>query len=309
MTAILHVGPAERAALWQAEFQRQLPEIRFRNWPDLGDPLDIRYLVAWQLTDELIAALPRLEVLFSIGAGVDQLDLARVPGHVRIVRMIEPGISRTMAQYVTMAVLTLHRDLPTYLTAQRNGEWAQLPTLLCEERRVGVMGLGELGKASLDMLAPLGFRLRGWNRSRRVLEGVECFSGMEELDAFLGDTDILVCLLPLTQETRGILSHRLFGRLPRGAGLVNAARGGHLVEEDLLAALADGQISAAMLDVAQVEPLPRNHPFRSHSRVFITPHVAGVTRNETAIHALIDNLRAVLAGQAVRGEVLRARGY
>ncbi|WP_395334650.1 glyoxylate/hydroxypyruvate reductase A [Novosphingobium sp. BL-8H] len=309
MTAILHVGPEERGQLWQAEFRHALPAVEFRNWPEIGNPADIRYLVAWQLTDALIASLPALEVLFSIGAGVDQLDLSRLPDHVRIVRMIEPGITTTMAQYVATAALALHRDLPFYREAQSRGEWTQLPTLLCEERSVGVMGLGELGRASLRMLAPLGFRLRGWNRSPRAIEGVECFSGAEALDAFLAGTDILVCLLPLTDDTRGILSAELFAKLPHGARLINAARGGHLIEEDLTAALQSGQISAAMLDVTQVEPLPRDHPFRSDPRVVITPHIAGVTRIETAVHSLIENVRGHLADSPLRGEVDRGRGY
>lgn len=309
MPAILHVGPEERGQLWKAEFQRSLPEVEFRNWPDLGDPADIRYLVAWKLTDELIASLPALEVLFSIGAGVDQLDLARVPGHVRIVRMIEPGITTTMAQYVAAAALALHREFSFYREAQARGEWSPRPTLLCEERSVGVMGLGELGKASLAMLAPLGLRLRGWNRSERLIDGVQCFAGAGELDAFLAGTDILVCLLPLTDETRGILSASLFAKLPTGARLINAARGGHLIEADLLAALETGQLSAAVLDVAQVEPLPTDHPFRSDPRVLVTPHVAGVTRIETAVHSLIENVRGDLAGEALPGEVDRNRGY
>ncbi|WP_324699894.1 glyoxylate/hydroxypyruvate reductase A [Novosphingobium sp. RL4] len=309
MIAILHVGPSERASAWQAEFRHALPEVEFRCWPEIGDARDIRYLVAWTLSPQLIAALPRLEVLFSIGAGIDQLDLSLVPEHVRIVRMIEPGITTTMAQYVAASVLALHRDLPFYIEAQRRGGWTQLPTLLCEERSVGVMGLGELGRAALTMLAPLGFRLRGWNRSPRRIEGAECFSGAGELDAFLGGTDILVCLLPLTDETRGILSRDLFDRLPHGARLVNAARGGHLVEDDLLAALDEGRIASAMLDVSQVEPLPQDHPFRTDPRILVTPHVAGVTRIETAVHALIENLRRDLAGQALPGEVDRKRGY
>ena len=309
MTAILHVGPAERAELWQAEFRRALPEVEFRNWPDLGDPADIRYLVAWKLTDELIASLPALEVLFSIGAGVDQLDLSRLPDHVRIVRMIEPGITTTMAQYVAAAALALHREFAFYRQAQVRGDWSPRPTLLCEERSVGVMGLGELGKASLAMLAPLGFRLRGWNRSARAIDGVECFAGAGELDAFLAGIDILVCLLPLTDETRGILSAELFAKLPKGARLVNAARGGHLIEADLLSALDTGQISEAVLDVAQIEPLPGDHPLRSDPRVLVTPHIAGVTRIETAVHALIENVRGDLAGEALPGEVDRKRGY
>ncbi|SFG11294.1 glyoxylate/hydroxypyruvate reductase A [Novosphingobium sp. CF614] len=309
MTAILHCGDEARGALWREIFARELPEVEFRCWPDLEEAGDIRFLVAWTLTPELIASLPRLEILFSIGAGVDQLDLGIVPPHVRVVRMIEPGITTTMAQYVVMAVLALHRDLPFYLAEQRAGRWTPRDVLLCSERSVGFLGLGELARASLTALAPLGFRLLGWSRGGGEIDGVECHAGAGGLDPFLAQCDILVCLLPLTDETRGILCRDLFDRLPRGAAIVNAARGGHLVQEDLRAALDEGQLSAAFLDVADPEPLPEGHPFHSHPAIFLTPHIAGVTRRETAVHSLIANLRHVLAGRQPEGEIDRRRGY
>lgn len=309
MTAILHCGDEERGVLWREVFAREMPEVDFRCWPDTGKAEDIRFLVAWTLTPELIAGLPNLEMLFSIGAGVDQLDLGIVPPHVRIVRMVEPGITTTMAQYVVMAVLALHRDLPFYLTEQRAGRWTQRDVLLCSERTVGFLGLGELARASLSALAPLGFNLIGWSRSGADIEGVEGYAGAQGLDPFLARCDILVCLLPLTQATRGILCRDLFGRLPRGAAIVNVARGGHLVQEDLLAALGEGQISAAFLDVADPEPLPAGHALYAHPAVFLTPHIAGVTRRETAVHALMANLRRILAGEKPEGEIDRGRGY
>ncbi|WP_066552082.1 2-hydroxyacid dehydrogenase [Croceicoccus bisphenolivorans] len=309
MTAILHTGDAERGALWQEIVAREMPGTDFRCWPDVGDPADIRYLIAWTLTPELVASLPNLEILFSIGAGVDQLDLSLLPPHVRVVRMIESGITNTMAEFVAMAALSLHRDLPFYIASQRAGRWDPQDVLLCSERTVGVMGLGELGRASIARLSPLGFRVLGWSRSRVEVPGATCFAGQDEFDAFLGQVDILVCLLPLTDDTRGILCRDLFAKMPRGASLINVARGGHLVQDDLLTALDSGQLLYAFVDVTDPEPLPDAHPFYGHPAIFLTPHIAGVTRKETAVHSLIANLRRELAGEPLAGEIDRGRGY
>ena len=306
---VLHVGDEARGRAWAAAVSHALPEVEFSCWPDVADTAGIRHLVAWTLPDELIAALPDLEVLFSVGAGIDQLALDRLPPDLRIVRMIEPGITRTMADYVSMAVLALHRDLPFHLAAQRSGQWLWRDVPPAAQRRVGIMGLGELGQAALAALAPHGFQLSGWSRTARVIPGVRCFGGEDTLPDFLAQADILVCLLPLTDETRGILCRRTFAHLPRGASLVNVARGGHLVQDDLLEALAEGQLSAAMLDVTTPEPLPAGHPFYTHPAILLTPHVAGVTRTDSAVEVLIDNLRRELAGQPLIGEIDRSRGY
>ncbi|MEP7221767.1 MAG: glyoxylate/hydroxypyruvate reductase A [Novosphingobium sp.] len=309
MMRVLHFGDEARGEAWQKVFEAEVPEVDFRCWPDVGDPAEIRHLVAWVLTDELIDLLPNLEVLFSIGAGIDQLAADKLPANLRIVRMIEPGITRTMTDYVSMSVLALHRDLPFYQAEQRAGRWSYRETLLTSERRVGVMGLGELGRAALDGLSPHGFALSGWSRSAQDIPGVTCFHGATGLDAFLAQCDILVCLLPLTDDTRGILCRETFAKMPKGARLINVARGGHLVQDDLLAALDSGQIGAAMLDVTDPEPLPAGHPFYSHPGLLLTPHIAGVTRRETAVQVLIDNLRREMAGLPLLGEVDRRRGY
>jgi len=307
--AILHLGDPERGHAWRQVFAEELPEIDFRCSIEEGDPRDVRQLIAWTLPAGVIERLTNLELLFSIGAGVDQLDLGAVPEDVRIVRMIEPGITRTMAEYVAMAVLALHRDLPFYLSQQHAGAWAPQHVLLARERTVGVMGLGELGQAALTGLRAFGFPLLGWSRSPREIEGVRCYAGPGELDEFLAGSEILVCMLPLTAETRGILDCDLFGRLPRGARLVNVARGAHLVQSDLLDALDDGQIAAAILDVTDPEPLPADDPLRRHPQIIVTPHIAGVTRHETAVYAIIENLRRLADGRELEGEVDRARSY
>ncbi|WP_067734227.1 2-hydroxyacid dehydrogenase [Novosphingobium naphthalenivorans] len=306
---ILYHGTLDRGETWQHLCAERLPEVDFRCWPDIGDPAEVRCLVAWTPPADLITALPNLEVLFSVGAGIDQLNLDAVPDHVRVVRMVDPGIIEGMAEYVVMATLALHRDMPFFLAEQRAGRWSFRAPPMPSARRVGVMGLGELGRAALDALMPLGFRLSGWSRSAKAIDGVECFAGAEGLEPFLASADILVCLLPLTEDTRGILCRETFAKMPRGAMLINAARGGHLVSADLIKALDSGQLSAAMLDVSDPEPLPEGHPFYAHPAVFLTPHVAAVTRAESAGLVLIDNLGRLAEGAPLVGEVDRTRGY
>lgn len=306
---LAYYGDENRGRAWQEAVTRALPQVRFLRWPDIGDAAQVRHIVAWTLPDEVIAALPNIEVLFSVGAGIDQLDVTRLPQGLRIVRMIEPGITGTMADYVSMGVLALHRDLPFHISEQRAGRWTWRDVAPANECRVGVMGLGELGRAALAKLAPHGYRLSGWSRTQRQLDGVECFSGEQGLAPFLAQCDILVCLLPLTAETHHILNRTVFSALPRGARLLNAARGGHLDQDDLLAALDSGQLAAAMLDVTDPEPLPAGHPFYSHPAILMTPHVAGITRTDSAVHSLIDNLGRLLKGHPLIGEVDLSRGY
>jgi glyoxylate/hydroxypyruvate reductase A len=306
--AFLYKSDPVRGAVWARLFAEQLPELPFRRWPDIGRPQDIRFLAAWTLPDEL-AQFPNLEVLFSIGAGVDQLDLTRVPPHLPVVRMIEPGLVAGMVEYATMAVLALHRGLPVYLDRQRWRDWKPERARPAATTRVGVMGLGMLGRAVLERLAGFGFALSGWSRSQRDLAGVACYAGPDALPAFLAECDILICLLPLTASTRGILNAGLFAGLPKGAGLINVGRGQHLVTDDLLAALDRGQISAAILDVVDPEPLPPDHPFWSHPGIWLTPHVASTTQAESGAEAVIANLRRHSRGEALAGLVDRARGY
>lgn len=309
MTLLYH-GAAERGAIWAALFAAELPQVPFLRWGvDEVDPAEVRFMAAWNPSPDFVASFPDLEVLFCVGAGVDQLPIASLPPQVRVVRMVEPGIIVAMAEYVTAAVFALHRDLPHFVAEQRAQRWSYDPPMLAAERRVGVMGLGELGKAALAALVPHGFQLSGWSRSAHRIDGVTCYAGADGLHAFLGSTDILVCLLPLTDETRGILCRETFARMPRGAMIVNAGRGGHLAADDLVAALDGGQLRSAILDVTVPEPLPEGHAYYSHPAIFLTPHVAAETRPDTAGRVLIGNLRRLLAGEAPVGEVDRARGY
>jgi glyoxylate/hydroxypyruvate reductase len=308
MTLLYHADP-ERGAQWRELFAVHAPDIPFRMWPDVGDASAVRYLAAWQLPVNIAATFPNLEVLFSVGAGVDQLDLRQIPAHVPVVRMLEPGIVEGMVEYVTQAVLSLHRDLPAYATMQQDKRWQPMQVRAAADCRIGVLGTGRLGQAVLQRLALFGFDCAGWSRSGHEIEGVKCFAGASSLDVLLSRTDILVCLLPLTPQTQGMLNRDLFARLPRGASLIQTGRGKHLVQSDLLDALTSGQLGYAMLDVTDPEPLPEDHPFWTHPRVRITPHVASATRPNGAVREVLDNLRRHREGLSMHGLIDRQRGY
>lgn len=308
--SVLYRSDSVRAQAWARFFAGHAPDIAFHTWPDHpGDLEQVEYLVSWHASAEFLASMPRLKVLFASGAGVDHIDLSAVPPHVTVVRMVEPGIVNGMVEYVSMAVLALHRNLFDYAAAQAQGGWTPLPVLPAATRTVGVMGLGVLGQAVLERLGSFGYRRLGWNRSQKALPGVDCFAGDAALPDFLAQCDVLVCLLPLTDATRGILDARLLARLPRGASLINVARGPHLDLEALLRALDSGQLSRAVLDVTDPEPLPADHPLWRHPRVTITPHIASVTQPDTAAPVMLANLRRHLAGQPLHDVVDRQRGY
>jgi glyoxylate/hydroxypyruvate reductase A len=307
--SILYRSDEARGRAWASYFADHAPDLDFRVWPDTGNLADVEYLIAWQAPPDFLAALPGLKVLFSSGAGIDHVDLSAVPAHVPLVRMVEPGIIDGMVEYVSLAVLALHRDWFDYAAANAAHIWNPLEVPPASSRRIGVMGMGVLGQAVLGRLGIYGFQLRGWNRSLREMAGVESFAGADQLQPFLAGCDVLVCLLPLTPATCGILNQKTFAALPAGAALINVGRGPHLVEADLLEALDSGHLSRAILDVTDPEPLPAAHPFWAHSRVFVTPHVASMTQPETAAPILLENLRRHQRGEPLLDVVDRSRGY
>jgi glyoxylate/hydroxypyruvate reductase len=306
--AFLFNSDAARAAVFRQAFARELPDLDFLHCSESFDPKKVRYLLTWNVPDDL-ARFCNLEVLFSIGAGVDQFKPETIPGHVKIVRMVEDGIVRMMQEYVVLGVLTLHREMLAYREQQRRGLWQALASSQATDRRVGFLGLGLLAQAAIDRMRPFRFRLAAWGRSKKLVEGVTCFHGKDQLADFLQRTDILVCLLPLTEQTSGMLNAKLFSLLPAGARLLHVGRGPQLDQGALVAALDSGHLAAAMLDVTDPEPLPGSHPLWSHPKVIITPHIASVTQPHTAAQSVIENIRRHRAGQDPIGLVDRTLGY
>lgn len=309
MALIIRIGPA-REQWWLDHMQSLLPEIECRRWDEPGDLEEIEYAVVWRPPAGGLKRFPNLKCIVSVGAGIDHVlaDPER-PRHVPIIRTTSDDLTQRMREYVCLHVLRHHRRLPEIDDIQNSREWRQTVNPPAYQRGVGIMGLGNLGSDAARTLSVIGFDVAGWSRRPKDIPGVKNFAGADALEPFLKRSDILVCLLPLTDATRGILNDRLFSTLPRGACLINAARGGHLVEEDLLAALDDGRIEYATLDVFHEEPLPAAHPFWDHRRVLVTPHVASLIDPVAGGAAIAANLRRFIDGEPVPNLVDLEQGY
>ncbi len=308
--ALLFQSDVDRADSWSDALKSHRPGLEVRVWPEAGDPAEIDYALVWKPPRGLLASFPNLKVIFSLGAGIDHLASdPELPDDVPTVRMVESGLTAGMTEYVVMSVMFHHRRMLDYAAAQRDKIWAVLDVPLAAKRRVGVMGLGVLGADAAETLAGLGFDVAGWSRSPKSVPGVIAFHGPEQLEPFLKRSEILVCLLPLTAETKGIVNRETLETLPRRAAVINAARGGLVDEKDLLQALETGRVTGATLDVFENEPLEPEHPFWSHPRVVVTPHVASLTVPDTGAQSVAENIRRFEAGEPRQNVVDFARGY
>jgi len=277
------------------------------------EPMDLEtidYAIVWQPAPGWLKIFPNLKCIVSIGAGIDHvLCDPDLPTHLPIIRTTSDDLSVRMREYVTLHVLRLHRRLPEVAAGQAVREWRQIIEPPAHERRVGIMGLGNLGADCARTLAMIGFNVAGWARSAKTIEGVECFAGEAERDKFLEGVEILVCMLPLTPETEGILNAELFVQLPKGASVINVARGQHLVDADLLAALDSGQIGAATLDVFREEPLSKEHPFWERTDILVTPHIASLIDPIAGGQRIAENLRRFISGEPITDLVPAGKGY
>ena len=291
-----------RAEPWLAAFAELMPDLEVRLWPNIGRPDQIDYAYLYQAPAGFFTGMVNLKAVFSLGAGVDHiLADPSLPRQVPISRVVDPELTQRMIEYVVLAVLYHHRRWPEILANQHQAHWRPLGTPAAGGRRVGIMGLGQLGQAAAAALAALGFNVAGWARMPSVLPRVETFDGADQLAPFLARSDILVCLLPLTPATAGILNAATFAALPSGAAVINCARGGHLVEADLLAALDGGRLSGATLDVFETEPLPPDHPFWHHPNITVTPHVASLSSPLARARLVVDSIRRVETGRRAGG--------
>lgn len=300
------IGNAEA---WREAFRAQLPDLPIRIWPDAGEPEDIEYLAFVRPDFGVLPAFPNLKAMFSRSAGVDEFvrhpKLPKVP----LGKVEPPGGDPMMTEYVVMHVLRFHRDMPGYQKAQAKREWRRVPIVRPEQRRVGFLGFGMMAKAPALVLQSLGFQVSAWVRSPRPAAEVPLFHGLDQLEPFLAQTDIAVCLLPLTAETEGILCARTFAMMPKGAMLVNVGRGKHVVDKDLIAALDSGQLSYAALDALWPEPLPPENPLWLHPQVTIMPHVARRPTVTQLVTEVAANIRSLEAGGGLLQEIDIARQY
>jgi glyoxylate/hydroxypyruvate reductase A len=297
------------AKAWRDAFAERTPGLEIRFWPDAGELADIRYLAFMHPDFDALPAFPNLKAMFSRSAGVEAfIHHPRLP-KVPLGKVEPPGGDPMMTEYVVMHVLRLHRDMPAYQRAQANREWRKAPIVRPEDRRVGFLGYGMMAKAPALVLKSLGFTVSAWVRSPREAAELPIFHGNGQLERFLNQTDIAVCLLPLTRETEGIFCARTFAMMPKGAMLVNVGRGKHVVDADLIRALDSGQLSYAALDALWPEPLPPESPLWQHPKVTVMPHVARRPTVAQLVTEIAANIRSIEAGGPLSQEIDMATGY
>lgn len=301
------------ADLWLPLLKEAMPHERLLG-PNPADgaegAAEVDVVVVAGAPPGLLCAFPNLAFIQSAWAGVDAL-LAdpTLPDGVPVARLIDPELGRNMSEAVLTHVLALHRRAPLYRQQQAASMWRPWPQPMAHERRVGVLGLGEMGLRSARRLLEAGFQVSGWTRTRAEHPGIETFAGPEEFQSFLGRCEMIVNLLPLTSETRGLLNARAFAAMPHGASLINLGRGAHIVVPDLVEALDSGRLAHAVLDVFEQEPLPPESSLWAHPAVTITPHVAAITNPRTSAKLIAANIARFRAGQPLEGLVERGIGY
>lgn len=308
--AILLIAPDRDMEPLQKQLLDEDPNIDVRIWPAVGKAEQINFAVCWNQPKHTLNQFPNLRAVSSLGAGVDQI--VRDPSladDVDVCRIVLPSINRQVSEYVASTLMMFLRRLDRYLLQHQQTKWQPLDHELTSDWTVGVMGLGELGQTAASYLVKLGFRVRGWARSKHQLEGVHVFAGPDEFDDFLDGLDALACLLPLTDETEGILDLDVFKQMNHPGVVINAARGEHMVDEDLVYAMDRGWIQSAALDVFRKEPLPDSHPFWNREQILVTPHIAGITPPDEAAAQIVDNYKRLISGQPLINVIDRKRGY
>ncbi len=312
MTRILFYLDEPGKEVWRPAFEAAMPGVEFLDYPDWGSPDDgPAYAFAWEPEPGLIARYPNIRAVFSLGAGVDHLTRdPTLPANLPIIRMSDDGLKEGMAEFVLMTVLMHHRLMPRMLAAQRKHKWQRLFPPRAKNVRVGILGYGALGIACARALRPLDYQLAAWSRTAKPAEDdIEHFTGADQFNDFLERTDILVGLLPSTPETTGLLNANTLSLMPKHASIINVGRGTLIDLDDLVALLNSGHLSGATLDVFTKEPLATNDPLWDHDKINITPHIASITRPETAAEYVAKNVAKIEAGLQPENILDRERGY
>lgn len=314
--AIVIVTPTWPSDDWVKAMRKTAPGLDVRKWPDrMGNVAEIEYAAAWLPPRDVLKGLPNLKAIFSFGAGVDAiLADPTLPDHVPIVRVNDPDLTGRMTEYIVLHVLLHHRQQRRIDDNQKRRVWDSFPTHAASDLAVGILGLGVMGQDSAEKLRDLGFKVAGWSRSRKRIDGVHCYAGPPEFDSFLRRTDILVSLLPATPETDGIINRATIRKLSRkgpfGAPIIiNAGRGRQQIADDVLAALDAGELLAATLDVFSTEPLPADSPFWTHPRVTVTPHCAADSDPEVICAYVARQIARHRSGLPFENVVDSSRGY
>ncbi|ROZ69457.1 glyoxylate/hydroxypyruvate reductase A [Ramlibacter sp. WS9] len=304
---ILFCADGTKAAPWVEALRVALPQHDIEDWQPGAPAAD--HAVVWSPPQQFFDEQPRLKGVFNLGAGVDALLKLRLPPPATVVRIDDGGMAVQMAEFVCHALIRHFRELDAYEDDIQQGKWSYRKPRSRTDFTVGIMGLGVLGQRVAQAVQHFEFPVLGWSRTAKELPGARCFTGAEQFDDFLAATRVLVCLLPLTPETEGIMNARTLARLQPGGYVINVARGGHLVEEDLLPLLANGHLAGATLDVFRTEPLPAGHPFRNHPKITVTPHTSARTLREETVAQIARKLTAFERGEPIAGVVDRERGY
>lgn len=306
MTVLVCVTGRDNSKLL-AELRALLPNVKVTQWPDCDDLASVEFVLAWKAPSELWSQLPNLKVVQSYGAGVDGIELDKIPEHVKVTRIVDEQLAEDMAEYVLTHILSQKLRLKEYYLKQQQTVWK--PKRAYKHNHVGILGMGELGQQVAKRLSCNNFKVSGWSRSEKDMTDVTHYHGQEGLELMLPQVDYLVCLLPLTEQTTGFLNKALFARLAKHCVLINVARGAHLVEADLIAALDTGNLRGATLDVFSEEPLSDSHPFWQHEQITMTPHCAALTSLETVCQQIAYNALAHYEGKALKNEICKQRGY
>ena len=295
---------------WKKALQDKLPKVAIDIYGQTEAAVNAEFLVCWKPEKNQLKNFSKLKVVQSLGAGVDHIfDTNKIISDTKVVRIIDPNLMVDMWEYTLTATLNYLKNFPIYARQQQEQKWIQHSYKTILTTTVSIMGLGQIGGYVAEQFAKLGFKVQGWSNSKKTIKGVKSFAGQTDLPNFLKNTDVLINILPLIATTTGILNKTLFNQLPKGAYLINVGRGGHLIEEDLPSLIANGQLAGATLDVFRQEPLLLNHPFWTHPKIRVTPHIASLTNVESAVNQVVENYQRMITGKPLLNEVSPQKGY